>query len=201
MPHTPLRGLGLGGSSGVVLFGRLDKRVEHQRPLRGLRRRVQLFHARAHRGAQVLRRLDPVTGAQSIVQQDVVGAPMVGSSLTGSADTLVRSSSGDFLYRGATANPFASTPAGLELTPPVHGPLLAGTWLHLASNGGLVVLYLPDGTLLAGPVEFGVRQIAMTAAGGVVLVGSGIRYVNFGVNETLNRPNAAVRVVLSGAGG
>jgi hypothetical protein len=150
---------------------------------------------------QVLRRLDPVTGAQSIVQQDVVGAPMVGSSLTGSADTLVRSSSGDFLYRGGTANPFASTPAGLELTPPVHGPLLAGTWLHLASNWGVVVLYLPDGTLLAGPVEFGVRQIAMTAAGGVVLVGSGIRYVNFGVNETLNRPNAVVRVVLSGAGG
>jgi hypothetical protein len=150
---------------------------------------------------QVLRRLDPVTGAQSIVQQDVLGVPQIGSSLTGQADTLVRSGGGDYLYRGAGASLFASTPVGLLLTPPVHGPLLAGTWLHLADNWGLVVLYLPDGFLLAGPIEFGVRQISMTAAGGVVLLGANARYLNFGRNETLGRPITPVQVVLSGAGG
>lgn len=152
-------------------------------------------------GGTVLRRLDPVTGASAVVQQGVQGGLQAGSSFGVQRDVLVQGASGDFLYGGLTGNLFAATPAGILLTPPVHGPSLSATWLHLPSNWGIVVFYLADGTLLTGPIEFGVQQVAMTAAGGAVVVGSTVRYLNVGMHAVLNQSPAPVRVLLSGAGG
>jgi hypothetical protein len=152
-------------------------------------------------GGQVLRRLDPATGVSAIVQQGVLAAPDAGSSFSGQRDVLVRGASGDAIYRGSSGSLFAATPAGLLLTPPVHGAWLSATWLHLPSNWGIVVYYLADGTLLTGPIEFGVQQVVMTAAGGAAVVGSNVRYLGVGVQAVLNLPPAPVRVMLSGAGG
>jgi len=151
--------------------------------------------------AMALRRLDPVTGANTIVQQDLLAVPQMGSATTGTADLLVQGSSGERIYRGGTANLFPPTPAGVLLTPPVSGPLLSATWVHLASDWGIVALYLPNGALLTGSIEHGVRQLAMTEAGGVVLVGTPLRYLAPGVFAVLNRPAVPVRWCLSGAGG
>jgi hypothetical protein len=61
--------------------------------------------------------------------------------------------------------------------------------------------YLPNGTVVTGPVEFDLRQLAMTPIGGVVAIGSPVRYLALGVYVVMNRPPAAVRLCLSGAGG
>lgn len=151
---------------------------------------------------QQLRKLDPVTGVQTIVQHDVLGAPEPGSSFAGAGDTLVRSHAGDALYLGNQATLFATTPAGVSLTPTVHGPVFAATWVHLPTiQWGIVVFYLPDGTLVAGPIEPGIEQITMTAAGGAVLRGPTLRYLAPGREVLLPRPPVPMRLVLSGAGG
>lgn len=150
---------------------------------------------------QVLRKFDAATGAQAVVQQAVTDAPQVGSTFAGAGDTLVHGAGGDVLYHGTAASFFAATPSGVLLTPPVQGPFVSATWVHLTNGWGAVVLYLPDGTLIPGPFEFGVGQITMTLQGGVVIVGANVRYVAPGADLVLNRPAAASRVVLSGAGG
>lgn len=152
-------------------------------------------------GTMTLRRLDPASGANTIVQQDLLAPPVAGSATAGVADLLVRGSGGDRIYRGLTANLFAQTPTGVLLTPPVHGPLLSATWVHLSIGWGIVAFYLPDGTILSGPIEYGVEQLAMTAAGGVVVVGNPLRYLAPGVTTLLNRPAVPVRFCMSGAGG
>lgn len=152
--------------------------------------------------ARQLRKLDPVTSVQTIVQHDVLGAPEPGSSFAGVGDTLVRSNAGDALYRGSQAALFATTPAGVSLTSTVHGPQFAATWVHLpAIQWGIVVFYLPDGTIVSGPIEQGIEQITMTAAGGAVLRGPTLRYLAPGREVFLPRPTVPMRLVLSGAGG
>jgi len=148
-----------------------------------------------------MRRLDPLGGNSAVVQQNLLAAPVAGSATAGPADLVVRTSGGDRLYRGDTANLFASTPTGVSLTPPVHGPLFAATWVHLGNGLGVVAYYLPDGTIIAGNLELGVEQLCATAAGGFVVVGPQLRYIAPGTAATITRPAAAVRVCLSGAGG
>ena len=151
--------------------------------------------------AMALRRLDPLGGASAVVQQNLLAAPVAGSAVAGPADIVVSSTGGDRLYRGDTANLFATTPAGVSLTPPVHGTLIAATWVHLAAGLGVIAYYLPDGTIVAGNLELGVEQVCATAAGGFVVVGPQLRYLAPGTVATLSRPAVAQRLCLSGAGG
>ncbi len=148
-----------------------------------------------------LRRVDPVNGGLTTLQQGLLAAPVTGSALAGPADVLVRTAAGERLYAGTTGSLFAPLPPGLGVTAPVHGVGFAATWLHLANDWGVVCLYLHDGSLATGPFEHGVTQLAATGSGGLVVVGGTVRYFAPGVAVALNRPPVALRLCLSGAGG
>lgn len=152
-------------------------------------------------GALVLREIDRATGAQAVVQQDLGAPPMVGDALTGPPDVVARGTGGDRLYLGTNANLLAATPPGLLLTPPNKGVGFAATWVHLTVPVGIVALYLPDGSVVPGPLEFGVTQLVATPGGGLLIVGSSLRYLAPGVIAPMPRPAVPFRVCLSGAGG
>jgi hypothetical protein len=150
---------------------------------------------------QQLRQLDPVTGANALVQQSLVGAPEIGGSNAGTPDVLVRGSGGEALYSGVGGGLLGVLPPGLTLTPPAQGPLFAATWVALPNQWGAAAFYLPNGTLFTGPLEFDLKQLSPTLAGGVVVVGNPLRYLAPGVYVVLNRAAAPFRVCVSGAGG
>jgi hypothetical protein len=165
-----------------------------------------LLIAEQRAGALHLRRLDPATGGTAVLHQDLVAPPVVGGAFGSAADVLVRGAGGDRLYSGGTGALFAALPAGLLLTPPSHGPQLAATWLHLPAPAGqpewgVVVVYLANGAFAAGPFEQGVTQVAMTQSGGAVIVGNPVRFLAPGRLDVLQRPAAAMRLCVSGAGG
>ncbi|MCA8951861.1 MAG: hypothetical protein KDE27_20290 [Planctomycetes bacterium] len=159
----------------------------------------ELFVLEQRQGGVDLRRLDVATGSSTVVQQGASLTLGVGTALTGPADILVSGSGGDRLYVGGSHQPFATTPAGIAMTVPSQG-IFAATWVHLQNNFGVPVFYLPDGTLLPGAFGQGRPQIAMTAADGVVIDDGTLRYIALGVDVVVQRPPAAVRLVLSGAG-
>ena len=148
----------------------------------------------------VLRRIDPVTGAQTVLQQNVLTAPNVGASAMAGVDVLARTSAGDALLDGTTGIVLGVLPPGLLLTPPVRGPVFSASWLHLDAGFGVGAYWLPDGTLALSGIDFGLQQIALTAGGGAVEIGSSVRYLAPGASTVLNRPAAAVRLCLSGSG-
>jgi hypothetical protein len=150
-------------------------------------------------GNLVLRRLDPLTGATGLVQQGLLAPPIPGSAVAGAPDLLVQSAFGNSLHFGATGGLLATVPNGIALTPPVHGPAFAATWVHLTNNFGVAAFY-QNGTLLTGPLEFDLQQLVATPLGGFVAVGSPVRYLAPGVFFVLNRPAAQLRRCLSGAG-
>lgn len=148
-----------------------------------------------------LRRLHYATGASAIVQQDGALEIASGLSLSGTSDLVAKGAGGDRLYRGPSSALFAATPAGVSMTRPVHG-VVSATRLELLIPWGVPIFYLPDGSLLPGQIEFGAQQIVMTKGDGIVLNGpSTLRYIALGVDVVVQRPPAAVRMVLSGAGG
>lgn len=148
-----------------------------------------------------LRSLDPTTGAHAVVQQGLSGPPAIGSSTTSVADVVTTSPSGYGLYRGIDGSLLGILPPEVRATPPAHGPGFAATWLHLAIGIGAVGWYLPDGTLVLGPLDLGLQQLVLTANGGTLTISSIVRYIAPGAFVVLNRPAAAVRLCLSGAGG
>lgn len=160
----------------------------------------KLLLSEMNAGTMKLRQLDPVTGATSVLQQDLLGAPIVGDALVGAADVLVPTANGSLLYQGSSGDLLASVPFGIDLTPTVHGPVFAATTLSVANVLKVAVFYLTDGTVLFGPPETDLQQLVMTPTGGVVAVGSPLRYLAPGVFVVLNRPAVAMRVCLSGAG-
>ncbi|MBX3462285.1 MAG: hypothetical protein KF830_03870 [Planctomycetes bacterium] len=147
-----------------------------------------------------LRRIDPASGAQTVVRQGVAAAPRAGVALQGAADVVVPATSGATLLRGATGLVLGTLPPDLHLTPPVQGPDFAASWLHLASGFGVGAYYLPDGTLAFGQVDFQLQQIVLTAGGGAVEVGNPVRYLAPATYVVLNRPPVPLRICLSGAG-
>lgn len=149
----------------------------------------------------VLRRVDPVTGAQTIVQQGLLAAPSLGSATQGTADVVVRTAAGDALFDGTAGTLLGTLPPDLLLTPVVQGPDFAATWLHLTNGFGVGAYYLPDGTTAFGQIDFQVRQIVLTAGGGAVEVGSTVRYLAPATFVLLNRPAVAFRLCLSGVSG
>jgi hypothetical protein len=151
-------------------------------------------------GGMTLRRVDPATGAQAIVQQGVLASPTAGASTQGTADLVVRTTAGDTLVSGLTGIAVATLPPDLLLTPIVQGPDFAGTWLHLTAGFGATAYYLPDGTIAFGQIDFALQQLVLTAAGGALELGSTLRYLAPGTSAVLNRPAAATRLLLSGVG-
>jgi hypothetical protein len=147
----------------------------------------------------VARRIDLATGAQTLVQGEVAGAPLVGSGFGGAVDVVLPSNSGDRLYRGALAQPFVAAPPGVLLDAPVHGPWGSAVWVHLANGLGVVAYYLVDGTLVTGAIETGVSQVVLTAAGGAAVLGTTPRLLSVAGQVALPWPAGAV--LLSGAGG
>jgi hypothetical protein len=151
-------------------------------------------------GGLTLRRVDTVNGGLATLQQGLLAPPIAGSALAGGADVLVRTTAGERLY-GASGALLAPLPPDIALTPPVHGAGFAATWVHLTNGWGAVFLYLPGGPVVTGPFESGVTQLAATAGGGLVVVADPVRYHAPGVSVVLNRPQVALRLCLSGAGG
>lgn len=151
-------------------------------------------------GTMNLRRIDPLSGVQTIVHTNLLAPPQSGSGSVGTADLLVQGALGDSLFSGVNGNLLVTLPAGLLLTPPVQGPLFTGTWLHLPIQLGVPMFYAPAG-IVTLPLEFDLRQLSMTAVGGVVLVGDPVRYLALGTYVVMNRPLVPFRAVLSGAGG
>jgi hypothetical protein len=149
-----------------------------------------------------LRRVDLQAATSVVLHADLTGGALPGNSIAGlPADLLVHGTGGDRLVSMTTGAELAATPPGFLLTPPGRGPQYSATWLHLASNFGLPVIYLPDGSFVAGAFEQGVSQIVMTLAGGCLICGQTIRYLSPGLAATLNLPAAALRVCISGAAG
>lgn len=148
----------------------------------------------------VLRAIDP-TGAQAVVQQGLLGPPVVGTSTVGAPDLLVAATGGESLYFGTSGALVGVLPPGLAMTPPARGPLFAATWVSLSNGWGAAAFYLPDGSFVTGPLEYDLKQLTMTAQGGIVANGSPLRYLAPGVFVVLNRPPVPYRLCLSGAGG
>ena len=146
-----------------------------------------------------LRALDPVTGANAVVVTGLSAPPVVGDALLGSGDVLVPALVGDRLYLG-TGLLFAVAPPGFGLGVPTVGPFYAAVWVQLPIPFGVPAFYLPDGSLLLGGIEPGAARLALTPLGGTVQVGTTVRYLAPGVSVVLNRPAAALRWCLSGAG-
>ncbi len=146
-----------------------------------------------------LRRIDAVSGGLVTVATDVVGVPGLGGALPGVAgDALVTTLGGARLFAGATGALLAELPPGIDLTPPVHGPLYAATWVQLAGGIGAIFVYGSFG-IASGQLEVGVEQLAVTPLGGLVVVGAPLRYLAPGTYAVLNRPAATIRRCLSGA--
>lgn len=161
----------------------------------------QVLVAEQQGTALSLRRIDPATGAQAVVQQGLLAPPEPGSSNAGAPDLLVHTSSGDSLYWGATGMLYGTLPIGLTLTPPVQGPAFAATWVALPNRWGCAAFYLPNGGFVTGPLEFDLQQLCLTLQGGVVVIGNPLRYLAPGVFTVLARPAVPMRLCLSGAGG
>lgn len=146
-----------------------------------------------------LRRVDPTVGGLVTLQTGLLGLPEAGGALPGEvSDPVVGSTLGTQLRSGATGSLLVTLPAGLTMTPPVQGPLFAATWLELAGGFGAVFAYGAFG-LVSGPLEVGVTQVAVTPLGGLVIVGSPVRYFAGAAGAVLNRPAATVRLFLAGA--
>ncbi|MFY9342767.1 MAG: hypothetical protein WAT39_09775 [Planctomycetota bacterium] len=161
----------------------------------------RLLVAEQQGASLALRAIDAATGAQAIVQQDLLGPPEVGSTVAGAPDVLVRSSTGERLYWGTSGALYGALPVGLTLTPPAQGPLYAATWVALANQWGCAAFWLPNGSFVTGPLEFDLKQLCLTPAGGVVANGNPLRYLAPGVFTVLPRPAVPLRLCLSGAGG
>lgn len=147
-----------------------------------------------------LRAIDPATATQQVLFTDLLAPPIAGSATTGAPDLLVQGSLGDRLFTGAGVQ-LAATPAGLALTPPNSGPVVSATSVQLGGGFGITVFYLPNGLMVVGPLDLGVTQVVMTAAGGCFWNGPSMRYVAIGTAATPSLPPVAVRVCVSGAGG
>jgi hypothetical protein len=106
---------------------------------------------------------------------------------------------GDRLFSGATGSLLLPLPNGVQMLAPAASLQLNATWVHIGTQFGAVVLYWPGG-VVAGPLETGVEQVALTISGGLVVRGPASRYLNLGVNATLPLPPAAICILLSGAG-
>ncbi len=170
-------------------------------PVGGVRRGGELLAVEQLPGALALRRVDPSSGAQTVLHQDLVAAPAIGSGFGGAVDFVVPTQNGDRLYAaGGPAGPLFPLPPGLAIDPPATGPSFRAVWVELVTGFGITAFYLPDGTFVTGPVEFGLEQLCLTAAGGVVAIGSPVRYLAAGVYVVMNRPPVAWRRCLSGAG-
>jgi hypothetical protein len=148
-----------------------------------------------------LRAIDPLTATSQVLFSDLTAEPTAGSAFTGAPDLLVSGQNGDRLFAGGTGLLFAAAPAGIQLTPPNRGPMFSATWVHLAGGLGIAAFYLPNGTVIPGPIDSNVTQLVMTAAGGCFWNGPVLRYFAPGVFSTLNLPAANVRICISGAGG
>lgn len=146
-----------------------------------------------------LRRLQLATGNNAVVRSDPTLTLARGTAVNGAVDVVARGSGGDALYAGASGALIAATPAGVGLTAPVHG-IMAVTWAHLSGGLGVLVFYLPDGTTVPGLVTNGEPQVCMTAADGIVVNHTTLRYIAAGIDVIVQRPPAAQRLVLSGAG-
>jgi hypothetical protein len=161
----------------------------------------QLWIIEQQGAAANLRSIDLTSGATAVLQQGLLAAPQIGPATTGLGDVVVRGSAGDRLYQGASGSLLAALPFGLDLAPPVHGPLFAATKIAFGGGFAVAALYLPNGALALSGIETGLQQLVATPLGGLVVVGNPPRYLAPGVFATLNRPAAAVRLCLSGAGG
>jgi hypothetical protein len=151
-------------------------------------------------GAQyTLRRVDPTTGAQSVLQQGVTGTPQIGATATDAVDVLVRTQAGDTLIDGTAGFVLGTLPPDLLLSPPIRGPDFHATWLHLDVGWGVSAYYFDDAIIL-GQIDFQLPQIALTANGGAVEMGNPVRYLGPANSALLNRPAASVRICLSGVG-
>ncbi len=150
---------------------------------------------------QVLRAVDLQTGTSAVIQQDLDG-PMVAGSSTGGTPDLVVPGLGDRLYDGTTGGLIGATPPGIRLARPVAGSAYRIAPVVLPPDWSALVIYLPDGTLMFGPTIYQLRQTAITQDDLLVLnTDQGIYTVGIGVPMTLAPlpPTPPVRVVLSGA--
>ncbi|MCR9244777.1 MAG: hypothetical protein NXI31_07080 [bacterium] len=160
----------------------------------------QLFAIEQQGNMQELRMIDLPGGTSTVVQRDSVLQFDAGTSFTAQADVVVRGAGSERLYDGGSGQLLGALPAGFRFTPPVHG-IVSATRIEMLIPWGVPLYYLPDGTAIPGAISYGPQQIVMTKAQGIVLNGATLRYLAVGVDVTIQRPAAAVRLVLSGAGG
>ena len=64
-----------------------------------------------------------------------------------------------------------------------------------------MALYLNDGAVVSGPIEYGVQQVVQTRTGAVVIRGLTTRFLAPGVNAQMPLQPMPVSAFLSGAGG
>lgn len=150
---------------------------------------------------QALRRIDPANATTQLLATDLVAPVEAGCALSGPPDLLVRTQQGDRLFRGSQGTLLAAAPPGISLRSPSMGATFGTTWVELGGGVGLIVFYLPDGTVLACDIEQGVTQLAMTQGGGCFVNGPAPRYLAPGVFRPLDPPAGGLRLCISGAGG
>lgn len=149
-----------------------------------------------------LRRIDLLTGAQTVLHNDLVAAPERGASTGSDADLIVHTTQGDRLYSTSSPTPLYAIPPGLTLSPSARGPNLSVVGVRLTGTNWVVpAFYLPNGTYVTGSLEVDIEQLCATNADGVVVVtATAIRYLAPGIATPMNRPVVPWRRCLSGAG-
>jgi hypothetical protein len=148
----------------------------------------------------VLRAVDPATAQSQVLLADLQDGPRVGTSFGPAPDVLIRGPN-DLLLAGASGAPLFVLPPGVQATAPGASAGWRVTWLSLGQLGAVVVYDPVSGVAGAGPLETGVGQVALTQAGGLVVLGGTARYYAPRTSAVLPLPNASIRVLLSGVGG
>ncbi|MEQ1633424.1 MAG: hypothetical protein ABL997_13690 [Planctomycetota bacterium] len=152
---------------------------------------------------QTLRAIDLLTNTSNVVHHDLPGTIVAGSSTSGTAD-LVVPGPGDRLYSGATGALIAQSPTGVRISPPLSASWYRAVEAQLSPVWSVLVLYLPDGTMVFGPALLNVRQMVVTHQDSLVIStddGALLMAENQPTSALPIGPAPAVRVFLSGAGG
>ncbi|MCK5942453.1 MAG: hypothetical protein KAI24_10820 [Planctomycetes bacterium] len=148
-----------------------------------------------------VRWIDPVTGATGVQHAQVVGDVRVATTVDGTlsdTDYVVPTLGGDVLH--VANGGVGALPAGFALDAVAIGPYYRASKVEWGAGLSVPVFYLPTGEALFGTIQASIDQVCPQSDGGSVIVGLQLRHVSPAGAVVLNRPAAAFRRCLSGAG-
>jgi hypothetical protein len=145
-----------------------------------------------------LRCTDLATHQTHALLTDLAAPPALGGAFDRAPDLVCTGVRQRMLHAG-TGVLFAELPAGARILAPSSGPEYTAALVQLPAGFGLALVYLDDGTVIAGDVRQGLRQVVRTRTGAVVIQGADTQLLRPASLDLLPLPQPAITVFLSGA--